>query len=68
MRAGCSQISAHLAALKNSNVARAGILTVSNWKLEFESIIVLYDVDKAIADINRIAYPAYEKIRLIMIF
>jgi len=50
---------------KDGNVARAGILTVNNGKLDFEHIRVLYEVDKVIADINRLAYPAYEEIKML---
>lgn len=43
---------------KDGNVARADILTINNGKLDFESIKVLYEDDKVIVDINRLAYPA----------
>ena len=48
---------------KDGNVARAGILTIKNSTVSYESIRVLYDVDKVIADINRLAYPAAEEIK-----
>lgn len=49
---------------KDGNIARAGILTIDDGKLDFESIKVSYEVDKVIADINRLAYPAYEEIKM----
>jgi len=48
---------------KDCNVARAGILTINDGELDFESIKVLYEVDKVISDINRLAYPASEEIK-----
>jgi putative phosphoesterase len=51
--------------VKDGNVARAGILTINNGKLDFEAIKVLYEVDKVIADINRLAYPASKEIKMI---
>lgn len=49
---------------KDGNIARAGILTINNGKLAVESVKVLYEVDKVIADINRLAYPASEEIKI----
>ncbi len=49
---------------KDGNIARASILTINNANLDVESVKVLYNVDKIIADINRLAYPAYEEIKM----
>lgn len=49
---------------KDGNVARAGIITINNGKFDYEIIQVSYDVDKVIADINRLGYPAYEEIKM----
>lgn len=49
---------------KDGNVARAGILTINDGRIVFENIQVQYDVDKVITDINRLAYPAAEEIKM----
>jgi len=50
---------------KDGNVARAGIITIDNGKLAVDSVRVSYDADKVIADINRLAYPAAEEIKML---
>lgn len=49
---------------RDGNIARAGILTFNNGQAAFEQINVPYDVDKVVADITRLAYPASEEIKM----
>ncbi|MDD3212433.1 MAG: metallophosphoesterase family protein [Eubacteriales bacterium] len=48
----------------DGNVARAGILALGNGEATAEQILVPYDVDSVLADIDRLAYPASDKVKL----
>lgn len=49
---------------KDGNIARAGIIAIDNGNLAIEPVSVPYEVDKVIAEINRLAYPASEEIKM----
>ncbi|MHB1355694.1 MAG: metallophosphoesterase family protein [Anaerolineae bacterium] len=50
---------------KDIDLARAGILSTNNGKVTYETIKVPYDIDRVIAEINLLAYPASEEIKRI---
>ena len=45
-----------------SNIAKAGILEISEGNIEFKPINVIYDVNEIIEEINNLKFPFYKKI------
>ena len=46
----------------NSNIAKAGILEISDGKVNFSSINIEYNVKEIIEEINKLKFPFYKKI------
>lgn len=48
---------------KDLNLARAGILTIEKDAVEIESVDLVYDAERVVAEINRLNYPEAENIK-----
>ena len=57
---GCGSVGC---SAKGGNTADAGILSIDNCEAKYESLKVRYDVDKVVAEIERLSYPSSAVIR-----
>ena len=46
----------------SNNIANAGILDISNEKVNFQHLRIKYEVEKTIEEIERIKFPMYKEI------
>lgn len=48
---------------KERNIARAGILTIESGVIEMKPVELVYDAERIVSEINRLAYPEAENIK-----